>query len=78
MTKSCLGQLVVLKSRWNLYSTRIGIIIEHNAAENKSLVMWTDNSGNNGIKIKHHLYEALLPIAEEVFDEVRRRICDIK
>lgn len=71
-----IGQLVVLRSRWNIHSNRVGIVInEDNAPSDVVTVMWTTN---DGIKIKHHLQDAVLPVTEKTIEKIEERICDIK
>ncbi len=74
--QSYLGQLVVLRSRWNIYSSRIGIVVNHeNPLDDKLLVMWTTE---DGVRMKYHLHDALLPVIEESFEKIRKRACDTK
>lgn len=74
--QSYLGHLVVLRSMWNINSSRVGIVVGHeNPLEDKMLVMWTTE---DGIKMRYHLQDALLPVTEESLKKIRRRVCDIK
>ena len=70
------GQLVVLKNRWNIQSTRIGVILEYdNSIDDVVLVMWTDN---DGIKLKYHLIDALIQVNELTSERIKERICATK
>ena len=74
--KSPIGKLVVLTARWNLSSDRVGIIIDKSLSqENVFLVMWTDK---NGVKLRYHLIEALLPVNDKTLEKIEERVCDIK
>lgn len=67
------GQLVVLKSRWNIYSSRLGIIIgEEEHPSDVVLVMWNDDTTKK-IKLKYHLKDAVLPITDETIEKVKER-----
>jgi len=70
-----LGKLVVLRSRWNIYSNRLGIVVSFEGASDKLLVMWTVDKG---VKMKYHLHDALLPVTKETLTKIEERICDIK
>ena len=71
-----IGQLVVLRSQWNIHSTRIGIIIaEEISPSDVVTVMWTTNEG---IKIKYHLQDAVLPVTDKTIEKIGKRICDIR
>jgi len=66
------GQLVVLRSRWNLQSNRIGVVVDHDeASENTLLVMWTTE---DGVKMRYHLDDALLPVTEETIHKIKERV----
>ena len=73
------GQLVVLRSKWNLYSHRLGVVISqedfNESAESTLIVMWSDI---DGVKIKKHLQDALIPVTEETIKKIKERICVIK
>lgn len=70
------GQLVVLRSRWNIHSSRVGIIIEQeDVPSDKVLVLW---STKDGVKIKQHLQDAVLPITDKTIEKIGERICDIR
>jgi hypothetical protein len=71
-----IGQLVVLRSQWNIHSTRIGIIIaEEISPSDVVMVMWTTNEG---IKIKYHLQDAVLPVTDKTIEKIGKRICVIR
>jgi hypothetical protein len=68
-----IGQLVVLKSRWNIHSSRLGIIIaEEEPPSDVVLVMWIDDT-TNGVKLKYHLKDAVLPITDETIGKIKER-----
>ena len=70
------GQLVVLRSRWNIHSNRLGIVIEKDESLSDVLVVaWTDVGG---IKIRKHVQDAILPVTEETIKKIEERICAIK
>jgi hypothetical protein len=70
------GQLVVLKSRWNLRSTRLGLVIsQEKSSDSIVLVLWTEG---DGVKLRYHLQDAVLPINEQTRKKIEERICDIK
>lgn len=70
------GQLVVLRSRWNIHSSRIGIVIEQEPVPSDAvLVLWTTK---DGVKIKRHLIDAVLPIIDKTLEKIGERICDIR
>jgi len=74
----CVGQLVVLKSRWNLHSNRIGLVIsQEGSLDPIVLVLWTEKKGD-GIKLKYHLHDAIIPINEKTSKKIEERICVIK
>lgn len=67
-----LGKLVVLRSRWNLQSNRVGVVVDQDAAtENTLLVMWTTE---DGVKMRYHLNDALLPVTTETIDKIKERV----
>lgn len=73
---SYVGQLVVLRVRWNLNSKRLGIVVDYEDYESdKLVVMWTKE---NGIELSIHLQDALLPINSDSIGKVKERICDFK
>ena len=72
------GQLVVLKTRWNIQSNRIGVILDRvKDTKDAVIVMWTDIN-NGGIKIKTHLIDALFQVNDVTSERIKERICDIK
>ena len=72
------GQLVALKTRWNIQSNRVGIILDRvEDTKDVVVVMWTDVQ-NGGIKIKSHLMDALVQINDATSERLKERICDIK
>jgi hypothetical protein len=72
------GQLVVLKTRWNIQSNRIGVILDRvEDTKDAVIVMWTDVA-NGGIKIKTHLIDALFQVNDATSERIKERICDIK
>ena len=71
-----LGYLVVLRSRWNLRSNRLGVVVgEKESTNDVVLVMWTDE---DGVRMRYHLKDALVPVTEATIDKIGERICDIK
>lgn len=67
-----MGKLVVLRSRWNLQSNRVGVVVDQDAAtENTLLVMWTTE---DGVKMRYHLNDALLPVTTETIDKIKERV----
>lgn len=65
------GQLVVLRSRWNIHSDRIGVVIAEEAPPSDVVtVMWT---ADDGVKIKYHLQDAVLPVTDETIEKIRER-----
>jgi len=71
-----IGKLVVLRSRWNINSNRLGIVVDfEKESKDKFLVMWTTDEG---VKMKYHLHDALLPVTNETIVKVKERICNIK
>jgi len=72
--QSYLGRLVVLRSRWNVNSSRLGIVVGYeDPLEDKLLVMWTTE---DGVRMRYHLQDALLPVTEESLKQIRKRVCD--
>lgn len=68
-----IGQLVVLRSRWNIHSFRVGIIIkEDELSTDVVLVMWTDKCAE-GIKLKYHLKDAVLPVTDKTMKKINER-----
>jgi len=70
------GQLVVLRSLWNLQSHRIGVVVEQ--VEEKSdrfIVMWTTAKG---IELKMHIKDALMIVSKHTSDKVKERACVFK
>jgi hypothetical protein len=68
-----IGQLVVLRSRWNIHSSRVGIIIGEDAPPSDIvLVMWTDESAE-GVKLKYHLKDAVLPVTGGTIGKIKER-----
>lgn len=71
-----IGKLVVLSSRWNIHSNRVGVIVgNHLKQDNVFLVLWSDE---NGIKLSYHLLEALLSVTNQNLKKIKERICNIK
>jgi len=71
-----LGQLVVLRTLWNLQSHRIGVIVEKIDDESdKFLVMWTIPKG---IELKIHVKDALMPITNYTSKKIEERACVFK
>lgn len=70
------GQLVVLRSLWRLQSNRIGIVVEQiSESRDRLLVMWTTKEG---IELKVHIQDALMPITKATQEKVEERICVFK
>lgn len=70
------GQLVVLRARWNIHSSRVGIVIGEEAPPSDVvLVLWTTK---DGVKIKNHLQDAVVPVTNETIEKLGERICDIR
>ena len=70
------GQLVVLRSQWNLQSHRLGIVVDQiDKNEDKFLVMWT-NPG--GYELKIHIKDALMPVTKHTFEKIKERFCVFK
>jgi hypothetical protein len=68
-----IGQLVVLQSRWNIHSSRIGIVIGEDAPPSDIvLVMWTDED-SDGVKLKYHLKDAVLPVTGGTIEKIKER-----
>jgi|LauGreDrversion4_2_1035121.scaffolds.fasta_scaffold958219_2 predicted nucleic acid-binding OB-fold protein len=70
------GQLVVLRSLWNLQSYRIGVVVEQ--VEEKSdrfIVMWTTTKG---IELKMHIKDALMIVSKHTSNKVKERACVFK
>lgn len=66
------GQLVVLESRWNIYSNNVGLIIgQKESPSDLVLVLWNTN-------LKYHLSDALIPITLETINKIKERNCTIK
>ena len=70
-----LGQLVVLRNRWNVNSNRIGIVVVQEPQSDVIFVMWTVE---DGVKIKKHIQDAVLPVTSMTKNKIEERICDIK
>lgn len=71
---SYLGQLVALRTLWNLDSYRIGIVVE-NIEDDKLMVMWTTKSG---IELKMHIKDALVPVTSHTIEKLKERACVFK
>ena len=71
----CLGQIVVLRSRWNIHSCRVGIVIKEDLPGDIVLVLWTVKGG---VKMKYHLQDAIIPVTNETLGKIKERICNIK
>lgn len=70
------GQLVVLRSLWNLQSYRIGVVVEHfEEKSDKFIVMWTTE---RGIELKIHIKDALMIVSQHTSDKVKERACVFK
>jgi len=69
------GQLVVLRTLWNLQSYRIGVVVEVVEQPDKLLVMWTTK---NGYELKMHIRDALTPITNANQDKIKERSCVFK
>lgn len=69
------GQLVVLRTIWNLQSHRIGIVIELYEEPDKYRVMWTTP---NGYELKIHVKDALMPIMTYNHEKIKERACVFK
>lgn len=71
-----LGQLVVLRTQWRLNADRLGVVVAQKEEQSDAfLVMWTTK---DGIKMKYHLQDALLPVTLQTIDKIEERICAIK
>lgn len=69
--ESYLGELVVLRSRWNIHSDRIGVVIsEETPPSDVVTVMWTTDEG---VKIKHHLQDAIIPVTSKTIEKIGER-----
>lgn len=69
---SYLGQLVVLRTRWNINSGDIGIVVsKEDFPDDRLVVMWTNS---DGIKLKVHIQDALLPVTNITIDKIKERI----
>jgi hypothetical protein len=69
---SYLGQLVVLRTRWNINSGDIGIVVsKEDFPDDRLVVMWTTS---DGIKLKVHIQDALLPVTNITIDKIKERI----
>lgn len=71
---SYLGQLVALRTLWNLQSHRIGVVVESIEGD-KLMVMWTTTSG---IELKMHVKDALVPITAGTIEKIKERACVFK
>ncbi len=72
------GQLVVLRSRWNLQSTRLGIVLGQKESPDLTiLILWTDEKTNT-VKLKYHLSDAIIPVNDQTIAKIKERICDIE
>lgn len=69
------GQLVVLRTIWNLQSHRIGIVVEQIEDSDRFMVMW---SVPEGIKLDMHIKDALIPISSATMERVKERSCVFK
>lgn len=69
--QSYIGQLVVLRSRWNIHSGRIGIVIDQaDKSTDVLIVMWTTD---NGVRLRYHLQDAILPVTSETIEKIGER-----
>lgn len=71
MEESYIGQLVVLRSRWNIRSDQVGLVVE-NLEKDKIVVMWTIASG---IELKVHIKDALIPVTNITIPKIMERVC---
>lgn len=69
------GQLVVLRTIWNLQSHRIGIVVALQEEPDKYLVMWTTPKG---YELKVHIKNALMPVTIYNHEKVKERACVFK
>ena len=69
-----LGQLVVLRLMWSIKSNRVGVVVD-TFGEDKLIVMW---STDNGIELKTHIKDAVLPVTSYTHDKIKGRACVFK
>lgn len=69
------GQLVVLRTIWNLQSHRIGIVVDQIEDSDRLMVMWTVPEG---IKLVVHIKDALIPISSATMERIKERSCVFK
>lgn len=69
-----LGQLVVLRLMWSLKANQVGIVVD-TFDEDKLTVMWTTE---NGIELKIHIKDALLPVTAYTHNKIKGRACVFK
>ena len=67
------GHLVVLRSRWNIRSNEVGVVVETSSTD-RVTVMWTTE---RGIELKVHIKDALIPVTSITNGKIMERICDI-
>ena len=71
-----IGLLVVLRSKWNIHSRRLGIVVKCEESPNDVvLVMWTTE---DGYKMRYHLKDAIIPVNEITPNKIEERACGIK
>ena len=51
------------------------VVGQKNLENDVLLVMWTTE---DGVKMKYHLQDAILPVTSETVNKIKERICDIK
>ena len=69
-----LGQLVVLRLMWTLKSHQIGIVVD-TFDDDKLTIMWTTA---DGIEIKTHIKDAVLPVTSYTHNKIKGRACIFK
>lgn len=70
-----MGQLVVLRTLWNLQSHRLGVVVEQSDQDDRFVVMWTTK---DGIELKTHLKHSLMPVSDRTTDKIKERNCVFK
>lgn len=76
MVNDYVGRLVVLRSQWTSYAQRIGVVVEQEEPPSDVVVvMW---SNEDGIVLKRHIRDAVLPITDMTHQKIEGRLCDIK
>jgi hypothetical protein len=69
-----LGQLVVLRLMWTFKSNLVGVVVD-TFDEDKLIVMW---STDDGIELKTHIKDAVLPVTSYTQDKIKGRACVFK